>query len=75
MFSIYMRHVRGYRKSGIINFIMSPLAWISGLAISILDFLRRHGILKTEDSPLPLISVGNLTYGGTNKTRRVHDRK
>ena len=33
-----------------------------------MDFLRQHGILKTEEPSLPLISVGNLTYGGTNKT-------
>lgn len=32
------------------------------------DFLRARGLLHTEQPSLPVISVGNLTYGGTNKT-------
>jgi len=32
------------------------------------DFLFRHGLRKTLEPSIPVISVGNLTYGGTNKT-------
>ena len=63
-----MRHVRGEKVSRLINFIFAPAEFLYKLVISSIDFLRRHGLLKTEEPPLPLISVGNLTYGGTNKT-------
>lgn len=63
-----MRHARGERISLLINIIFSPVEFLFALVISFMDFLRRHGLLKVEEPPLPLISVGNLTYGGTNKT-------
>lgn len=63
-----MRHVKGLKYSFLINVLMIPFAFLNGIIILILDFLRRHGILKIIEPPLPLISVGNLTYGGTNKT-------
>ena len=50
------------------DMIFTPLSWLSNGAISFMDFMREHGLTKTEEPPLPLISVGNLTYGGTNKT-------
>ena len=64
----YMLYVKGLKNNFCINFIFTPLAWLIGAAISFIDFFRAHGLLKTEEPPLPLISVGNLTYGGTNKT-------
>ena len=64
----YMLYVRGIKNNFFLNIIFTPLAWISIMIISFMDFLRKHGLSKTIESPLPLISVGNLTYGGTNKT-------
>ena len=66
--SSYMLYVKGIKKNFLINIIFTPVSWLMGAAISIMNFLRVHGLLKTEEPPLPLISVGNLTYGGTNKT-------
>ena len=63
-----MRHVKGLQNSLFIKILMIPFAFLNGIIILILDFLRRHGLLKIIEPPLPLISVGNLTYGGTNKT-------
>ncbi|MBQ7593294.1 MAG: tetraacyldisaccharide 4'-kinase, partial [Synergistaceae bacterium] len=68
MLRFYMRHVRGEKISLLINIIFSPAVFLMGLVIAFMDFLRRHGLLRTEEPPLPLISVGNITYGGTNKT-------
>ena len=66
--SSYMLYVKGVKKNFLINLIFTPISWLMGFTISIMNFLRLHGFLKTEEPPLPLISVGNLTYGGTNKT-------
>ena len=30
--------------------------------------MYKTGIMKTQDSPIPVISVGNITLGGTGKT-------
>ena len=68
MLRFYMRHARGERISLLINIIFSPVEFLFSLVISFMNFLRRHGLLKVDEPPLPLISVGNLTYGGTNKT-------
>jgi tetraacyldisaccharide 4'-kinase len=32
------------------------------------DFFHRHGLKRAAEPPISVISVGNLTYGGTNKT-------
>ena len=64
----YMLYVKGMKKNFLINIIFTPMAWLTGIVISIINFLYSHGFLKIEEPPLPLISVGNLTYGGTNKT-------
>ena len=67
-FKLYMNYVRGDKYYLLVDVIFTPISWLTRAAISITDFLRGHGILKTEEPPLPLISVGNITYGGTNKT-------
>lgn len=45
-----------------------PLAWIYSLLASTHRFLYRSKILKKVKLPVPVISVGNLTVGGTGKT-------
>ena len=68
MLKRYMNYVKGNESSFLFDVIFIPLAYLMSATISIMDFLRAHGLLKTEEPPLPLISVGNITYGGTNKT-------
>ncbi|MBR1671631.1 MAG: tetraacyldisaccharide 4'-kinase [Fretibacterium sp.] len=63
----YMAHVRGERRSPLWS-LLSPAGWLTHGAVAALDFFYRHGLRRVEEPPLPLISVGNLTYGGTNKT-------
>ncbi len=63
-----MNHINGDKYNFLMDIIFTPLSWVSRTAISVMDFMRIHGLMKTDESPLPLISVGNLTYGGTNKT-------
>ncbi|GHV32979.1 tetraacyldisaccharide 4'-kinase [Synergistales bacterium] len=48
--------------------LLVPISWCVKIWTDILDFLYRHGMRRSYEPPLPIISVGNITYGGTNKT-------
>lgn len=48
--------------------ILFPLAWMYGWAIRFRHFLFNKGILRSKSFPMPVISVGNLSVGGTGKT-------
>lgn len=45
-----------------------PLSWLYGLGVMIRNTLFDCGILHSETFDVPIISVGNLTVGGTGKT-------
>ena len=45
-----------------------PVSWGVSLWTQVIDFFFRHGLQRAVEPPIPGISVGNLTYGGTNKT-------
>ncbi len=48
--------------------LLVPCSWIVRFWVGVLDFLYRHGLKRVQEPPIPVISVGNITYGGTNKT-------
>ncbi len=50
------------------NFLLQALAWPYGAASAIRASLYRYGWLATRKLPCRVISVGNLTVGGTGKT-------
>ena len=64
----YISHAKGKSYSLAFDIMLTPLSWITGLFMAVSNFLRLHGFLRTDETPLPVISIGNLTYGGTNKT-------
>ena len=68
MLQSYMNHVRGDKYNFLIDAVCTPFAWLDNCVVSVMNFMRSHGLLKTQEPSLPLISVGNITYGGTNKT-------
>lgn len=45
-----------------------PLSYIYGCLITIHHFFYKINLLKSRKVPIPVISVGNITLGGTGKT-------
>ncbi|MBI4515269.1 MAG: tetraacyldisaccharide 4'-kinase [Deltaproteobacteria bacterium] len=47
---------------------LRPLAGLFGLGVGARNLAYRAGLLRVSRAPLPVVSVGNLTVGGTGKT-------
>lgn len=47
---------------------LTPFAWLYAAALRLRALLYRCGILKTHRLPRPVVSIGNITVGGTGKT-------
>ena len=54
-----------------INKYLLPLSFIYGLIIRFRNFLFDTGVLKSRSFTIPVISVGNITVGGSGKTPHV----
>lgn len=54
-----------------INEWMMPLSWIYGLGVRLRNQMFELGILKSRSFDIPVISVGNITVGGSGKTPHV----
>ena len=51
-----------------INEWLLPLSWLYGLGVKFRNMLFEVGILQSRSFDVPVISVGNITVGGTGKT-------
>ncbi len=54
-----------------INKYLSPLSWLYGLGVKVRNMMFDIGILKSKSFNIPVISVGNITVGGSGKTPHV----
>jgi len=54
-----------------LNKKLLPLSWLYGLGVGFRNLLFEMGILKSHSYNTPVISVGNITVGGTGKTPHV----
>ena len=54
-----------------VNKSLRPLSWLYGLVVGCRNMLFEMGILKSRSFTVPVISVGNITVGGTGKTPHV----
>ncbi len=54
-----------------INDWLRPLSWLYGLGVSARNMMFDIGLLKSRSFDVPVVSVGNITVGGTGKTPHV----
>ncbi len=54
-----------------INEWLLPLSWLYGLGVRLRNRMFELGILKSRSFDIPVISVGNITVGGSGKTPHV----
>lgn len=48
--------------------ILRPLGWLYALGTELRNRMYDRGLLKSSSFPIPVISIGNITAGGTGKT-------
>lgn len=54
-----------------INEWLLPLSWFYGIGSDVRNMLFNAGILPSKKFSIPVISVGNITAGGTGKTPHI----
>ena len=54
-----------------IKILLYPLSWIYGIGIYLRNTMYNLNILKSTEFDVPVISIGNITVGGTGKTPHV----
>jgi len=58
-------------KTIVLNRLLRPLAWLYGALTDVRNRLYDKGLREAYQPPVFLVSVGNLTVGGTGKTPHV----
>ena len=54
-----------------INKALLPLSWLYGFGVGLRNLLFDLGIRRSYSFRTPIVSVGNITVGGTGKTPHV----
>lgn len=54
-----------------INEWMLPLSWLYGIGVRLRNWMFDIGLKKSRSFDIPVISVGNITVGGSGKTPHV----
>ena len=62
------RLVRTWSRGGPMRALLTPLAWGYRLGVAGRRVAFRMGLFGARAAPVPVVSVGNLTVGGTGKT-------
>ncbi len=64
----FQQHIRNGTLSPALDLLLIPFALMYGMGTRTRSTLYRFGVLETRSLNCPVISVGNLTVGGTGKT-------
>lgn len=59
------------QRKAILTAILTPFSWLYGVGVWLRNFAFDHNILKAQAFDVPIVSVGNITVGGTGKTPHV----
>lgn len=55
----------------ILPYMLKPFSWAYGFVTDVRNWMFDNNLLKVEQFDVPVISVGNITVGGTGKTPHV----
>lgn len=71
-YQTYWRELASGSRTGtpdrLLLLLLTPLAWLYAFALSVRALLYHSGMAKSHRLPRPVISIGNITVGGTGKT-------
>jgi tetraacyldisaccharide 4'-kinase len=59
---------RVWAADGLAARALTPLSWLFAVGTGLRNALYDIGVLRSEALPIPAISIGNLSVGGTGKT-------
>ncbi len=59
------------QRKTVVEAILTPFSWLYGAGVWLRNTAFNLGILKQEQFDVPVVSVGNITVGGTGKTPHV----
>lgn len=54
-----------------VKILLYPIAWLYGIVVYFRNQMYDLGLLKSKEFNVPIISIGNITVGGTGKTPHV----
>lgn len=52
-------------------YVLKPMSWVYGAVTGLRNRLFEHNVLTVEEFDVPVVSIGNITVGGTGKTPHV----
>ena len=55
----------------ILTYMLKPMSWLYGIVTDARNWLFDHKVIHQTEFDIPVVTVGNITVGGTGKTPHV----